>query len=158
MISFVSTRFTNETWRENLNYRKNKNFKGCIYGSPQEMSPNILINSNVFVVEMNNDENKIEGIGYIKNYTYTDKYYKIYSEGNYNRYVYKSKYYIDRDTILRYDENLIELLNEILFKGKTHSKRGSGFTKIPEKLLNSEKNKNIKKLIKNIFIMHYSNK
>lgn len=152
MFSLVSTRFTNSTWKENSDYRTKNNYK-CIYGSPREMSPKINGLSDVYVIEMNNTTNKIEGIGYIQNIPYMDKYYKIYEDGNYNRYIYKSNYYADRDIILRYNSVLVEILEQILFKGKTHLKRGSGFTTIPEKLLNNEKykNTNIKNIIYQLF-------
>lgn len=155
MISIVSTRFTNETWSENYNYRlKNNNCLKCIYGSPQEMSPKIFYETLVFVVEMNNTTNKIIGIGLIKNKPILNKYHKIYTDCNYNRFVYKSNYYIDRATLIRHNEILVEILDYILFKEKTHSKRGSGFTSIPEKVMKHKicQNINLKKELKNIFI------
>ena len=155
MISIVTTRFTDDTWRENNSYRlKNGNKLKCIYGSPQEMSPKILYESLVFVVEMNNTNNKIIGIGLIKNKPILDKYYKIYNDCNYNRFVYKSNYYVEREILLRHNELLVKILDHILFKEKTHSKRGTGFTSIPEKVMKYKicQNINLKKEIKNIFI------
>jgi hypothetical protein len=155
MISIVSTRFTDETWRENNSYRL-KSFDNlkCVYGSPQEMSPKILYDTLVFVVEMNNTINKIIGIGLIKNKPILNQYYKIHKDCNYNRFVYKSNYYIDRELLLRHNERLVHILDYILFKEKTHSKRGSGFTSIPEKVMKHKicQNVNLKKEIKNIFI------
>jgi len=134
MVKLVSTRFTNDTLQENREY-KAKHMVCCIYGSPQEFSPKILYHDVVFVVEMNNDKNQIEGIGLIRNIPYRDKYYNIYKDGNYNRYIYKSNYFIERDTIVRYNPMLATALDYVLFKEKTHLKRGSGFTTIPEKLI-----------------------
>ena len=57
--------------------------------------------------DQNNSKNKIEGIGLIRNRTHVDKYYKIYHEGNYNRYVYKGNYYLNREKLLTLDENLV---------------------------------------------------
>ena len=54
MYTIVTTRFTHATWESNKKYRTKNNITGCIYGSPQEMSPKILNESIVFVVEMNN--------------------------------------------------------------------------------------------------------
>ena len=137
MVKLVSTRFTNATLQENREYRAKHmvNKTSCIYGSPQEFSPKILYYDVVFVVEMNNDKNQIEGIGLIRNIPYRDKYCNIYKDGNYNRYVYKSNYFIERDTILRYNPTLITALDYVLFKEKTHLKRGTGFTTIPDKLI-----------------------
>jgi len=152
MITISSSRFTNSTWGTNSEYRKRYNC--CIYGSPQEMSPKILHDSVVFMIEMNNDTNQIEGIGLIRNRPFLDKYYKVYDEGNYNRYVYKSNYHIDREKLISYNPGLVVNLDYILFKEKTHLKRGSGFVTVPEKLLNHIKcNKmDIKHEIKSIFI------
>ena len=82
---------------------------------------------------MNNSKNKIEGISLIRNFNHFDKYYKIYQDGNYNRYIYKSEYRIDRINI---DPIILHIFDYILFKEKTHLKRGIGLTTIPEKLLN----------------------
>ena len=102
---------------------------------------------------MNNSENKIQGIGLIKNHPQTDKYYNIHGEHNYNRYIYKSNYHMDRETLLRYNEELVNLLDNILFKGKSHLKRGFGFTAITEKLTKKDICKhldfNIEYLMKN---------
>jgi hypothetical protein len=156
-ISLVSTRFNDETWGENIKYRNKYNIK-CIYGSPLEFTKRICIDANVFVLEMNNSKNKLEGIGLIKNRPYLEKYYKIYQDGNYNRYIYKSNYHINREQLLKLNEDLVRMFDYILFKEKTHLKRGSGFTSIPEKLLNHSicEKLDIIRTIKNIFIEYYA--
>jgi hypothetical protein len=157
MIKIVSTRFNDITWQENLDFRSKNNIE-CIYGTPLEMPPHICLDSNVFVIEMNNSKNKIEGIGLIRNKTHIDKYYKIYHEGNYNRYIYKGSYYLNRDKLLFLDEELVKIFDYILFKEKTHLKRGSGFTSIPEKLLNHSicENINIKRRLRELFINNFT--
>jgi hypothetical protein len=152
MYTLATTRFTNSTWESNINYRRKHNISGCIYGSPQEMSPKILPDSLVFVVEMNNETNNIEGIGLVRNRAHLDKYYNIYQDGNYNRFVYKSDYYLDREKLCEYNHCLVKALDYILFKEKSHLKRGSGFTAITPKLLASKKNELCKKLDLNIII------
>lgn len=154
MYTLSTTRFTNSTWESNVKYRIKNNISGCIYGSPLEMSPKILYDSLVFIVEMNNETNNIEGIGLVRNRPYLDKYYNIYKDGNYNRFVYKSNYHIDREKLIRYNETLIKLLEYILFKEKTHLKRGSGFTTITSKLLASKKDENCKKIDLNNIIRY----
>jgi len=153
-LYFVSTRFNNYTWNENQTYlmenNNNKYFK-CIYGSPQPIAITILNDAWVFVCEMNNDVNQLMGIGLIKNRIYADKSYKIYSLGNYNRYVYKGKYYINREELLRRNTDILQKLEQILFKGKGHSKRGIGFTTISNlKLL-----QNLKNDIRDLFITRF---
>lgn len=157
-LKIVSTRFNRVTWEENLQYRKKNNLE-CIYGTPLELPLHICLDSNVFVVEMNNSDNRIEGIGLIRNKTYVDKYYKIYNEGNYNRYIYKGDYYLKREKLLMLNENLIRIFDYILFKEKTHLKRGSGFTSIPEKLLNHSmcENMNIKRILRDLFVDYFTN-
>ena len=134
MITVASTRFNQQTWNENSSYRERKMFEGCIYCAPLQLSSKIPVNSLVFVLEMNNTSNKIEGIGLIKNF-YQSKKHFVYDERNYNRYVYKSNYRINREELYRFNSTLVNAFEYILFKGKTHLKRGSGITSIPEKLL-----------------------
>ena len=154
MFSMVTTRFNNDTYKENQEFKNKYNYTGCIYGAPQEMSPKIAIDSFVFVIEMNNSQNRLEGIGLIKNMTRMDMYFKIYFTGNFNRYVYKGKYHIKREILIQYNQNLIDILDQLLFKGYKHMKRGSGFTSITEKILDNDicKNINIQEQIKQIFI------
>jgi len=146
MYTLATTRFTNNTWELNTNYRKKNNIVGCIYGSPQEMSPKILYDSLVFVIEMNNETDNIEGIGLVRNRPYLDKYYNIYEEGNYNRFVYKSKYRLDRKTLWGYNRVLVKVLDYILFGEIVHLKRGSGFTSVTPKFLASKKHERCKRL------------
>jgi len=130
----MSSRFTQETWDENCAYRREKQYSGCIYGSPTPLSCKIPPYSPVFIIEMNNSSNKIEGIGLVCNKIQYDKYYMVYKTGNYNRYIYKSKFRLDRAELQRYNSDLVKAFDHILFKEKTHVKRGSGITIIPEKL------------------------
>ena len=72
MYSVVTTRFNTDTLEANYSYRLRRNLK-CLYCSPIELSPKILYDMPVFVIEMNNSTNKIEGIGLIKNKPENDK-------------------------------------------------------------------------------------
>ena len=121
------------------------------------MSPKIPIGSLVFVVEMNNSTNQIEGIGLIRNDPKINR--PIYTIGNFNRYTYQGKYHINRDQILQKNPKLVECLDYILFKEKTHMKRGSGLTIIPEKLLKHRicEEMDIKGEIRDLFIQMYKN-
>jgi hypothetical protein len=134
-ITIASTRFNNYTWNENLNYRNKIHHDGCIYGCPQSISTKIPEESLLYIFEMNNSLNRIEGIGVIKNKIYYDNYYKIYSDGNYNRFVYRSNYRIDREHLEVNYPDILTLFELLLFKGKTHLKRGFGITRVPEKLI-----------------------
>lgn len=154
MSHIVSTRFNKETWNENVMYRNENNVGGCSYGAPYMMSPKIELDSLIFVVEMNNSTNQIEGIGLVKNKVSLDKKYYIHSERNYNRYTYHGKYRMNRDQIERINPQIVAIFDYILFKEKTHLKRGIGFTSVPEKLLRHPKSNGIDLLdeMKQIFI------
>tara|TARA_Y100000389_G_scaffold13341_1_gene11897 strand:+ start:99 stop:575 length:477 start_codon:yes stop_codon:yes gene_type:complete len=128
-----TTRFNNSTFNENQMWREKHSHKGCIYGFGVTMSVKIPINSNVFVIEMNNNKNKIKGIGLIKNHFYNDQKYNIYNDQNYNRFIYKGSFRISREKIVELCGNFIDTLETILFKGKTHLKRGQGITSISQK-------------------------
>ena len=135
MLTFASSRFTDATWSENESYRMRSEFAGCVYGTPQQMSPKIDPKSLVFVVEMNNSQNKVMGVGLVRNLHVTNKIYKIYDSGNFNRYIFVGKYRVDRADL---SAGLLQKLDYILFKERTHLKRGAGITTIPDKLFRHE--------------------
>jgi len=159
MYTIVTGRFNNETRDANYAYREKHKF-GCLYSCPSELSPKILYDTPVFVIEMNNSTNEIEGIGLIKNKPETKKYYKVHSDGNTNRFTFIGDYFINRETIENYNALLVYILEKILFTGKTHSKRGSGLSLMPQTVLKLEicEGLDIKKEIKNIFIYHFREK
>ena len=66
MFTIVTTRFNNDTLETNYSYRRKYGYP-CIYCCPSELSPKISYNTPLFVIEMNNQKNQIEGIGLIKN-------------------------------------------------------------------------------------------
>jgi hypothetical protein len=129
----LTSRFTNSTWNENLLYKRNKNI-GCIYCSPDSITNSIPIDSIVFVLEMNNDTNKILGIGMIRNHPYISKF-TVYNEGNYNRYVYIGKNRIDRTEMLEEEERIMKVFDILCFTGNKHMKRGQGLKSFPIEML-----------------------
>ena len=159
MFTVVTGRYNNETWEASVNYRLKRKFS-CIYAPPFKLADSIHVNSPVFVIEMNNSTNQIMGIGLIKNKLVTDRVYKVQSDSNCNRFIYIGDYHISREVLDQYNPFLVYVLDEILFKGYTHSKRGSGLTKIPEKVLKLDicEGLDIKKEIKNIFVCHFRDK
>lgn len=124
----MATRFNNKTWEENCRWREKNNFQGCIYNSPVYIKDDIPLQIPLFVIEMNNETNKIEGIGKIINYVHTDRKYKVYSDSNYNRYTYHGKVRINREMIKNIEK--LEKLEARLFKGKGHLKRGQGILNV----------------------------
>ena len=133
----LTTRFNNDTWEENCRYRENKPNIGCIYGSPTILNLNCPIDSLLFMVEMNNSTNQIEGIGLIKNRAYiSDMRCSVYTTKTFNRYIYKGSVRISREIVEKYNQILLDVLEYILFKEKTHLKRGAKFMRITDKLYN----------------------
>jgi hypothetical protein len=92
--------------------------------------------SIIFILEMNNDTNKIAGIGIIKN-KLDYNYYRIYSNNNYNRFTYKSDYYMPAHELESHTE-IIQAVEKCLFTGKSHLKRGQGITSFPLKFQNNQ--------------------
>ena len=129
-IYIATTKFNNKTFKENQDYKKKKNISGCIYGVNMLINKKYKKPSHFFVIEMNNETNKIEGIGYITNILQSHTS-KIYDNDSFNRYIYKGKYYIDKSLI---PIHLIEIFELILFKGKSNVKRISGISVITDKL------------------------
>ena len=82
--TLACTRFNNKTWQEReqwlATYRPiyEQTYKRplkCIYGCPREISHSKFApQQNILVIEMNNDENRIIGIGEIKNQTANEVY------------------------------------------------------------------------------------
>jgi hypothetical protein len=159
MFTVVTGRYDNETWDATVQYRIKKKIT-CIYAPPCRLSPNIDLNSPVFVIEMNNSTNQIMGIGLIKNKLETDKVYKVQADSNCNRYIYKGEYHLSREVLDQYNDFLVYVLEEILFYGYTHSKRGTGLTKIPEKVLKLDicEGLDVKNEIRKIFVHHFKDK
>jgi hypothetical protein len=130
----LTSRFNNNTWSENEEYRnKNANIK-CIYCSPDTITKSIPIDSINFILEMNNDTNRIMGIGMIRNHPIMNKF-QVYENGNYNRYVYIGKNRIDRDTMSEEEEQVMQVFDILCFKGNHHMKRGQGLKSFPVDML-----------------------
>lgn len=152
------TRFNVATFNENRAWVKNNNNSlGCIYGTPVKISDSLDPDTQLLVLEMNNTNNTIEGIGIIKNNLAKEnrKYYKIYTDNNYNRFIYKSNYRIDRKNFTSYENEVITLLEDYLFKSAYHCKRGQGIQKLPKKVVSNEEFDFVKFLItmyKNRFV------
>ena len=148
MFHIASTRFNNETLKQNMDYRlrvrekekekdneKNKDTIVAYYGSLIKVHKKISVGAFMFVFEMNNELNRIEGISLVRNTLVLDKRHKIYTNEDYNRYIYRSIYWLSRDQISELDPELVTTFDKILFKGKTHMKRACGITVLNEKLL-----------------------
>jgi len=94
-MTFLTTRFTDETWAENQRYR-DTHLVPCVYGLGVPISDKHP-HSPLYILEMNNSTNQLLGIGIM-----TKKIHprvQIYANPYYNRYIYKGNHYIPRDKI-----------------------------------------------------------
>jgi hypothetical protein len=130
----AATRFNEETMRENTIYKREKNYDGCIYGTPVKISTTILEKTKMFVFEMDiTSAKRIAGIGMIINKTNGNLNCDIYSNKRYNKYIYYSKYRVNIDEISDDKKELIKKIENVIFKTKAHIQRSIGITRIPEK-------------------------
>ena len=147
----MTTRFSNETFEENKKYRDSLPKVKCIYCCPDAIARSIPFETTLFVLEMNNSENKIVGIGKVKNVPKLQKYI-VYNENNYNRYQYIGKQRIDRNEMDDEEEEIMQLFDNWCFKGMGHMKRGQGIKSFPlDKLYFHSRFINIHKVIKRMF-------
>lgn len=147
----ATTRFNNKTFNENRNYRRKHNFNGCIYGVPREIAQTIPPLAKIFVLEMNNDTNEIEGIGYMFNKIHFKQKHRIYRDMNYNRFTYISKHRVDRSEMTENELKYLRLLEIMVFKGSNHLKRGQGITCVPQSRI-TRQHKTILTFMRNLFL------
>tara|TARA_Y100000389_G_C17258896_1_gene411962 strand:+ start:249 stop:749 length:501 start_codon:yes stop_codon:yes gene_type:complete len=151
------THFNSVTLQENRDWLKNNNFKGCIYGTPIKISESCLPETEIIVIEMNNTKNKIEGLGFINNKLIKEdkKKYKIYTDNNYNRFIYSSNKHITKSEFSKDEEIIIKKLEKLLFKTHNHCKRGQGIQRIP-KHINNNQEFDYKKFLNNIYNKYFT--
>ena len=130
----LTTRFNTETRNENEIYRNQKWPNGCLYCAPEQISQTIPVDSKLIVLEMDNDINKIFGIGLLVNKPFFNKH-SVYEDDNYNRYSYIGKYRIKREDLTEKEEAVLKALDILCFTGNEHMKRGHGLKAFPVKLL-----------------------
>jgi len=158
MVFICTTRFNTETLQQNYAWRRrHQKLDECVYGSPIPMKHAVRENAWMIILEMQNDANKIAGIGLVKNSPNLPivpiphnsgskggggcglKPSSVYNCGNYNRFIYQGAYRIDLlsndddDIKLTQEEQLvIKMLELALFYGANHSKRGKGICELPK--------------------------
>jgi hypothetical protein len=150
----LTTRFTNETWKTNEEFRKKKNYP-AVYGTPQLIAKSIPIDSTLFMLEMNNDTNKIVGIGMLKNHPFYHKF-SIYENSNFNRYIYMGRYHISREEMTEEENTIMSVFDILCFTGNTHLKRGANLKQFPLFMLyRCKKKMDLIDFIRNMFKTRY---
>ena len=160
MFYLACISFNNITYNENICYR-NKCNKKVIYGSMLKIREIYPKESLIFIAEMNINENKIEGIGLIKNIIVYNRTHKIHENNECNRYIYQGKYWLSRRQILDVDFEILNIFDDILFKGKSHLKNRIGIRIITDKLFihwPSYDLITLKNKVKNVFLHYYQKK
>lgn len=132
--TIITSRFNNATYNENRLFIEKKKRIACVYCAPTLISHKVMLDSTLFVLEMNNDKNRIMGIGKVKNHPQLRKY-SVYNNQNYNRYVFTGKCRIDRIDMNMEEEQIMRAFDILCFKGPYHMKRGHGLLSFPSVLL-----------------------
>jgi hypothetical protein len=144
-VEIMTIRYTNEMANYYFSFlEKNKNKLQCAYGSISPISSEISEGRKIYVLEMNNDQNKIMGIGRIcmisaeKAKKYHAKYYiypKMSMLEKHNRYLYFGTRRIMREHMNEVEENIMKILDIFCFRGNGSVKRGIGITHFPVHIL-----------------------
>jgi hypothetical protein len=156
MVFICTTRFNTETLQQNCAWRRrHQKLDECVYGSPIPVKHAVRGSAWMIVLEMQNDANKIVGIGLVKNSPNLPGVPiphnsnsgskgaggsalkpSVYNCGNYNRFIYQGAYRIDllsnEIELTREEQLVIKMLELALFYGANHSKRGKGICELPK--------------------------
>lgn len=160
-IYVLTTRYNDKTLLANRTFLEKSGKYKCVYSSPSAISEKIPVGSKCIVLEMNNDSNRIIGIGLIEK-TECKKKLCIQEWGYYNRVHYTGYFRIDREELVLpsstslapsanpvvstslsnlglplIESQVMELLDSLCFKGSGHLKRGKGLTMFPVSYLYS---------------------
>ena len=153
-MSFIVcvTRFSDITLNENEKWkdRRGYTFKKRFYNTSIKVKESVPSNHELIVIEMDITKNKIIAFGLIKNICQRWRY-NIYSNDYYNRYTYISSRFIFIEEVSReYQDDINDLENE-LFRGKGHMKRGFGIQEVSNKKI---KNKQLFQYIYDTILHH----
>ena len=146
MKSFLATtRFNNTTWSENQHFITNSPIDvldpkiKCVYPCSAILSGQLPLDSSIFVLEMNNETNLIEGIGLIRHKPPHFRKYHVYTQEKYNEYSYQGAHHIHRADITEEEMVYWQQLEKYCFKGRRHQKRMTGIKLFPPDILYEHK-------------------
>ena len=154
------SRFNIDTYKI---YTSNKNeiTNNLIYSSPTKINKKILeYEDDVFVIDLLIDIEEIKSISILcKTHELYDSA-QIYKNSNYSKYDgynYFQEKLIKPENFNELERKKIKLIENILCKGKSHSKRGKYISEISEKILNRI-NFSIYTFFKELFQKYYNDK
>jgi len=141
----MTIRYNNDMYHYYTEFlQKNAEKVGCAYGVMKPITNKIREKRKIYILEMNNDKNKIMAIGRIamispeKAKAYHKKYYiypKMSILEKYNRYLYFGNKRILRESMNETQEKVMQLFDTFCFKGNGNIKRGIGITYFPFHIL-----------------------
>lgn len=121
--TIVTTRFNEKTYLENKEYRLSMNpIPACIYTSSHPVAVNVPLDKEIFVLEMNNEANRIMGIGRIFNIPIYNMH-KIHDDKKFNFFSYIGTSRIDRIEMDKMEDDIMKVFDTLCFKGKRNLKR-----------------------------------
>ena len=134
------------------NWKKERNWVGCFYSVSKPFPKHVPKNAFTFMLEMNNDTNKIMGVGLVQNYDNLKRNTGIF-DYEYNRYNYNSSYRVERETLVsEKNKPHLTILEDLVFYGHSHYKRGKGIIMIsPHRFYTIEKYNGIINFLKSLF-------
>ena len=125
------TRFSETTWRENVSYRI-RTGRPVVYGTDMRTSDRCSPHGSLLVLEMNNDANRLMGVGFVRNrLDFEGSPHAIHATQNYNRFVYAGTWWLGRGDLLRHRPDTLAVLEALLFCGRGHMKRLTGISLVP---------------------------
>jgi hypothetical protein len=140
-VGLYTVRFTSKTLEKKELFQA-KSGRKCIYGSAHPIKRMTYDKATLMVIEMNNDINKINGVGLIKNTEIKhqkEKYAPPAEMAAQTQYFYKHIYtgdeWIGREDMREDDLKVVDLMEGLLFRGKGHCKRLTDITEFPPRFL-----------------------
>ncbi len=127
MVNVLLHKHSNDTYTALNDWRNKKNLSGTTYNLNSKLDKSLPEKTPLYIIDINNDTNRIEGIGVLYKCKIKKLYkYNIYSHRERNRYSYKTPFYMKRDALIQLNNKsklCIEFLEYILFFGKKNYKR-----------------------------------
>jgi len=118
----ASTRFTTDIYAENQRYRRKHNIP-VVYGSCMMIRAKYPLHAVVFVLEMNNETNQVEGIGQIRNRLCYQEMENVYNSNiilsEHNTYFYTGQHWVSRNTIKKWTQTCWKYLKMCCLRKNT---------------------------------------
>jgi hypothetical protein len=84
---------------------------------------------------MNNDINRVEAVGMLRNVPAYDAFAVYASNTRYNAFSYRGKHRVARTEMNKHEEKIMRALDVMCFTGSRHQKRLSGLKVFPARIL-----------------------